>query len=301
MGSVRVVMYDTGNMHHKIAAAIPRMCAAGECSLEITRDTDRLRRNDYDLLVSPCHYIDPTIPPPNVFTIIGPQIWPDGPIVGPLRTDISGRYIYNNLSPWVGAFVIETAKSIICPMACLPTSVDTVRFSPSNEERTMVLFYTKHRIPSDIDHMRAVLRKKGIHYTSYNYGSYSEPNYLQDLKRAKFMVVVDAHESQGYALQEAMACGVPLVVWDVTSMHQEYNGTRQIYPHDGRTLVATSVPYWDDRCGVRTTKKEELEASLDIMLEKWRTYSPRDFILEKLSDKICIQRWLDLLRAKPEH
>jgi glycosyltransferase involved in cell wall biosynthesis len=292
-------MYDTGRMHHKIAAAIPRMCAAMGSSLEITRDMSRLRHNDYDLLVSPCHYIDPTILPPTVFTIIGPQIWPEGPIVGPLRT--SGNYVYNNLSPWVGDFIVETAKSLICPMACLPTSVDTMRFAPSNEDRTLVLFYTKHRIPTDIEHMRSLLYKKGIHHTSYNYGSYSEPDYLRDLKRAKFMVVVDGHESQGYALQEAMSCGVPLVVWDVESMHQEYSGNRQIYPYDGRALIATSVPYWDDRCGVRTTKKEELEAALDTMLEKWCTYSPRDLIIEQLSDKACVQRWLDLLSAKPEN
>jgi glycosyltransferase involved in cell wall biosynthesis len=107
------------------------------------------------------------------------------------------------------------------------------------------------------------------------------------------MVVVDAHESQGYALQEAMSCGVPLLVWDVQSMYQEFNGNRQVYQDNGYQLLATSVPYWDERCGIRVENKEDLTAALDRMQESWGSFRPREFVVETLSDIVCMRRWLD--------
>ena len=47
-------------------------------------------------------------------------------------------------------------------------------------------------------------------------------NYLQN---SKYGIWLDAHESQGFALQEALSCNVPLLVWNISSMNQEYNST----------------------------------------------------------------------------
>lgn len=297
MPPIRVLLFAAQRAHRKIAEAIPRMCTATGCDLEMTESLCRVKTGDYDLLVSPLHYIDPSVIPANVRTIIGPQLYvfPSGPTVGPYDASYEGRYIVNCLSEWVKEHFrahVGGPGALRFPNAPLPTGVDTGSFAPNGAERTKVLLYIKHRKPSDIAYMRTLLAQKNIAVEVFDYGSYNEANYLRALQSAQFMVVLDAHESQGYALQEAMSCGVPLLVWDVESMYQEYNGGRQVYSPNGNPLTATSVPWWSDECGIQTTKQEELADALDVMVRDWSTYKPREFVLATLSDKVCMERWL---------
>ena len=64
----------------------------------------------------------------------------------------------------------------------------------------------------------------------------------ENIANSKYGIILDAHESQGFAIEEALSCNVPLLVWNVSSMSQEEGGNYQHIP-------ATSIPYWDKRCG----------------------------------------------------
>ncbi len=110
------------------------------------------------------------------------------------------------------------------------------------------------------------------------------------------MIVLDAHESQGFALQEAMSCNVPLLVIDATSMYDEYLYGRQIYSnYRPLALKATSVPYWSDECGLKTTIID-LAETIDFMKKEWQTFRPRDFIVRELSESSCMQKILDYFK-----
>ena len=78
---------------------------------------------------------------------------------------------------------------------------------------------------------------------------------------------LDAHESQGFALQEALSCNVPLFVWNITSMRQEYGSSYNDIP-------ATTIPYWDERCGEYFYNINELEDKFNLFLSKLETYKP---------------------------
>ena len=54
-------------------------------------------------------------------------------------------------------------------------------------------------------------------------------------------MILDAHESQGFAIQEALFA-IPFV-WNVSSMSQEEGARYQPIP-------ATSIPYWDNSCRI---------------------------------------------------
>ncbi len=63
-------------------------------------------------------------------------------------------------------------------------------------------------------------------------------------------------------------------------MNQEYGSS---YPD----IPATTIPYWDDRCGEVFYNAFEFEVMLNIFLSKLETYIPRNYIVENLSPEIC--------------
>jgi hypothetical protein len=107
------------------------------------------------------------------------------------------------------------------------------------------------------------------------------------------MLVIDAHESQGFALQEAMSCNVPLLVVDAMSMYDEKSdGINSVYDFlKPKKLLATSVPYWSDECGIKINEYDDLSNSIDKILSN--TYTPREYVVRTLSDKVCMKRMLD--------
>ena len=51
---------------------------------------------------------------------------------------------------------------------------------------------------------------------------YDENEFLNYIKTCKYGIVLDAHESQGFAIQEMLSCNLPLLVWGVTLRKQEF-------------------------------------------------------------------------------
>jgi glycosyltransferase involved in cell wall biosynthesis len=143
-----------------------------------------------------------------------------------------------------------------------------------------------------------ILARNELQFRVFRYGSYNESDYKRALQRSKFMLCLDAHESQGFALEEAMACNVPLLVMDATSMYDEMDdGVHATYDHlRPKSLKATSVPYWSDECGLRITEKSELPNAVNTMLSTYATFTPRAYVERTLSDKVCMQRILEYFK-----
>jgi hypothetical protein len=90
------------------------------------------------------------------------------------------------------------------------------------------------------------------------------------------------------ALEEALSCNVPLLVWDVTSMNQEYG-------YNYADIPATVIPYWNDLCGEYFRHIQDLPSIFQKFLGKISSYKPREFILENLSLTRCEKRFIDVL------
>ena len=122
------------------------------------------------------------------------------------------------------------------------------------------------------------------------YEKYDENEYLNYLKEAKFGLWLGGHESQGFALQEALSTNVPLLVWSVSYMGQEYGSFYGAIP-------ATSIPYWDNRCGEFFYAYNELDAKFNTFIENINNYKPREYVLENLSTEVCQDRFIDLIKS----
>jgi hypothetical protein len=135
------------------------------------------------------------------------------------------------------------------------------------------------------------LRKHDYDPVSIVYGSYKQEKYLELLQTSRFGVWVGCHESQGFALEEALAVNCPLLVWDAVSLSDQYNGGRPNVP-------ATTTAYWSSECGERFTSAEQFEASLTRFESRLLTndFAPRAFVERTLGVDACVQRFHTLCR-----
>jgi glycosyltransferase involved in cell wall biosynthesis len=133
------------------------------------------------------------------------------------------------------------------------------------------------------------MESKNINYIIFNYNTnYQENDYLNYLQNSSYGIWIGRHESQGFALEEALSCDVPLLVWDVKSMNQEFGSNYE-------DIHATSIPYWDERCGEYFTDFGELEEVHNKLLNNIQNYKPREFILEKLSINVCENKLINII------
>jgi len=174
-----------------------------------------------------------------------------------------------------------------------PVNIDKFNNNDNNDNKTQVLVYFKNRKMEELFLVIKCLEKYNFNeIVVYNYNiKYDETNFINDIKKSKFGVVIAAHESQGFAIEEMLSLNLPLLVWSVLNFNQEEGYE---YP----PFYATTVPYWDYRCGEVFYVSDELEEYFNIFLSKLHLYKPREFIVENLSVKPCSIRFLNLINNK---
>lgn len=139
--------------------------------------------------------------------------------------------------------------------------------------------------------IKEFLRSNGHAYAEVIYGKYSTEEYQTKLSRAKAMIFLSAHESQGLACQECLSSNVPVLAWDQGLW---LDPVRHKF---GRPFVpATSVPYFDERCGARFRDAEEFVSQFPAFLENVHSgiYRPREYILENLTIEESTRRMLEI-------
>lgn len=157
-----------------------------------------------------------------------------------------------------------------------PVGIDTDFFSDKSKEEKQFdcLIYFKRRDFNDLKVITNLLKEHNQTFNIISYGDYSENQFIELISKSKYGIVIDNTESQGIAIQEMMSCNLPLFVWDVTMWVDR--GSEHACP-------ATSIPYWDDRCGIFEIDKDNIEKAFGIFLEKFGFFKPRDYILENLT------------------
>lgn len=202
-------------------------------------------------------------------------------------------------SPWV-----ERMFSAVWPglVTVWPVGVDTERWKPGPKAKrdVDVLIYDKvywqreHYVRTLLAPLYAELTRRGMRVETLRYGSYREEELLALANRARAMVYLSRHETQGIAAQQMLAAGVPLFAWDEGGLWQD----PEYFPDKVKFGPVTSVPYWDDRCGVKFQGAADLVAAFDRF---WRgvegaTFAPREMILERLTLEKCAAEYAGLAK-----
>lgn len=246
--------------------------------------------DSFDIVYCPSSCVDVSLYP-GVRFVFGPHfsVFPDASQLKLIRGSV-----YLQPSSWV----LDFWKGYDCcqdiRLRVLPFGVDTDLFRPSegaeaDVKKENVVVYFKRRKPQELLFVENILKSYNIPYRIFAYGSYSEAEYIEYLKGAKYGIWLDAHESQGFALEEALSMNVPLLVWNIRTMSQEYGSS---YPD----VAATTIPYWDHSCGEVVYDCEDFAKVYSVFLSKLDSYRPREFVIKGLSVDVCSDRFLDLVR-----
>jgi glycosyltransferase involved in cell wall biosynthesis len=113
------------------------------------------------------------------------------------------------------------------------------------------------------------------------YGTYTEAEFKQLLNQTSLIIWYGRHESQGIALLEALACDLPMIVCDATSVAQEI--PTHPYTPEFFNFPVTSAPFFNAQCGLKITDLNQLRLAITEILDTRARFHPRAFILESLS------------------
>ena len=217
--------------------------------------------------------------------IIGPQVW---------LFDTYGQFLiehqdyYKKMiapSQWVKDKFINKFNLPENKISVWPVGIETF-----NNERDITydcLIYFKRREQKELDAVKQFLDGKNLTYKMVEYGGYGEDGFKDLVNQAKFCFLINGTESQGIAVQEIMSMGVPIIAWDIKEWLDQGEAYR---------VPATSIPYWDERCGEVFFNIGELDMTFSKFYAKLDEYDPKAFIKDNLSFECSIKTLLDILR-----
>jgi hypothetical protein len=216
----------------------------------------------------------PVLAGPNLF--VTPDNFPF--LLPPLR-----HIIYLHPSAWT-INLWRTYNFNRCELKVWPVGIDWEEFNfPSPAERNEVLLYFKKRQPELKEKAICELKNQGYKINLIEYGSYTEALYKDVLKRSKFGVWIGTTESQGIALQEALAANVPLIVLENQNILDHNRPEKYDLPASLADFKATSVPYFDQTCGIVINDISELSSAVQKMTEEYDRFAPGEYIKQNLS------------------
>ena len=218
-------------------------------------------------------------------TIIGPQVW---------MFDGYGQFLIENQnyykkiiapSEWVKNKFITKFNLPEDKLAVWPVGIE--EFNNIREPNYDCLIYFKRRDQSELEAVKKFLVSNGLSYRMVEYGTYGEDGFKQLVNSAKFCFLINGTESQGIAVQEIMSMGVPIIAWDIKEWLDQGEAYR---------VPATSIPYWDERCGEVFFNIEDIEVTFSKFYATLDQYDPKAFIKDNLSFECSIKTLLDILR-----
>lgn len=201
---------------------------------------------------------------------------------------------YNQLSLWT----VNLYKTLLpnYNFVALPFAVDVEKFRPVTKNGIPFIYFKQRDAKILQDFLNKNSDKKFILF-EYSKG-YDEQFYLDILSKAPYGIWIGGHESQGFAFQEALSCDCPLFVIDVKSLTEGVSHDWTDYWTNltkGHQVSATSASYFDESCGL-ICYPENWELYWNTFLNNIKNYTPRNFIINNLSDKACVDRWTSILK-----
>ena len=178
-----------------------------------------------------------------------------------------------------------------------PTGIDTDTWKPTVVDKKFdFVIYDKIRWHHDkfqtelIKPLTEVLESLDLSYQFIRYGNYGHTELMSKLAESRSVLFLCEHETQGLAYQQMLSTNTPILAWDRGGFWQDPAYYPQI-----KYAPVSSVPYWDERCGMKFTGLADFKAKLLEFQSKLVHFEPRNFILEDLTLEKCAEKYIDII------
>ena len=279
---MKILIID--NFHHKNMIGLRLLLNSSNIKYKFGNMNDI---KNYKIIYSPNNPINTCLYPDKKF-IFGPHfsVFPTNKLIH--INNINKNSIYIQPSDWARDTWINMNAQQYLPIKTFSFPVEVDKFRPiENNQKDKVFIYFKRRNPRELLFIENFLNMKNISYKIFDYvKKYKEEDYIKCLQNAKYGIIIDAHESQGFAVEEALSANVPLLVWNVHFMSQEEGSN---YPD----IPCTNIAYWDERCGEYFYDMNEFDNTYNKFISKIDTYKPREYILENLTPENVVRDLLN--------
>jgi hypothetical protein len=183
--------------------------------------------------------------------------------------------------------------------------IDTLTFGSlhNNKNESFVLIYFKNRNKLELDCVVKNLVEKNIPYKIFSYGAYNEFEYLESLRSAKYAIWLSGTESQGFAMMEALSTNLPILILDCLNINDnvldESIVSRPRFPKSFYKILASSSPYFDERCGLKINLISEVDQAINEMERRYSQFNPCEYILENHSLTLAAERLVGIAKNLP--
>lgn len=191
-------------------------------------------------------------------------------------------------SQWVQDLYLKDCPELSGRLGIWAAGVDTNYWVQSTSRKSFeVLVFVKDR-SAPVEAVCNLLSGMNVGYSLLCYGEFDQEEYKRRLAISSCMIYLQSSESQGIALAEAWAAGVPTFVWNPKNVNI-----------DGNNVECSSAPYLNEKTGDFWLTTEDLK----VCIEKFRNgevaYCSREFVLREMTDSVCAVRLMNLLRDHP--
>ena len=189
----------------------------------------------------------------------------------------ASKSAYQNLVNEMGLEISEEKVSML-PSGIISKDAVLKNKKNNGRQKNHCLIYLKKRDSEELSELTHYLKTNQISYDVFKYGHYKNKNLEKAAKSSEFGIVLGTTESQGFAIQSLLACNLPLIVID-----------KKVNHYGEFKLTGTTVPYWNNKCGIRVSSIDECKVELLNFIAEVKNYSPTDIVIEYLTYEVFIK------------
>ncbi len=188
-------------------------------------------------------------------------------------------------SQWVKDYYASVAPEILEKIKIWPSGVDEVK-TLKRPKTNDFLIYNKVGDNKIVELVKQQLLQGGFSFKILEYGKFNQTEYFKILNSSKYEIYLSNSESQGLAMFEAWARGVPVLAWE-----------HGIFKKGGVTVSGKiSAPFLNPEAGMSFSNQNDFQIQLERFMGG--NFDPASYIERNFTNLISAQKYLNICYGK---